>query len=288
MKIFKCDSTPSDAQRIRQRVKKDYEQTVQIHQAMSRWPGLAAVRPVGYSLELLASVTEEAPGETLLAHLQSKAVWLATERHSNEPQDTMKRVGSWLRAFQSIGPRTGHVSVDSLRAYIDVRLERLTTLPAAHFNADDRRHVLAHLDRLSAIADPIDLEEVPVHRDLAPGNILVSPDCVTVLDFAMTGTGSRLHDLTRLFVQVELVGLKPQFSKAVLHRATRGLLEGFDEGLTTQRPMFRLLSLLHRVNHLATLSKSRAPFPASAYNWHVRRAHRSWIERELRMSERGA
>lgn len=285
VKIFKC--APDDVERIRGRVARDFERTRQIYQAMARWADLGAVRPVACSPQLLVSVTEEAPGETLLAYLQSRSAWLTDGGSPTEPAATMTRVGRWLRAFQSTAPVAGMMPVDSLRSYVDVRLERLVALPSAGFSADDRRRVLAYIDRLGAAADPEDLEEVTIHGDLAPANILVTQDRVTVLDFAMAGTGSRLHDLTRLIVQVELVGLKPQFRTAVLQRAIRALLSGFDSDVTAQRPMFRLLSLLHRTNHLATLASSRASFPASAYNWHVRRAHRAWIERELRMSERG-
>jgi hypothetical protein len=288
IKIFKAGSSPDDVRRMRERVQSDFEKTRELYDAMSRWPGLGTVRPVAYSIEHLASVTEEAPGETLLAHLQTHAAWLSTDRDAGEPEGTMKRVGAWLRAFQSTAPPVGRVSIDDLRRYIDIRLERLTSLPLANFTGEDRRRALQRIEQLGAAADPVDLEEVRVHRDLAPGNILVSRDRITVLDFAMSGTGSRLHDLTRLFLQIELVALKPQFRRSVLRRAARALLEGFDTEVTTDRPMFRLLSLLHHVNHLGTLAKSRAPFPVNAYNWHVRRAHRAWIERELRMTERGA
>lgn len=287
VKLFKCAS-PKDLERIRGRVAREFEQTSDVHRAMSRWQGLGTIRPVACSPELLVSVTEEAPGTTLLAYLESRVRWRGRKSPGDDLASTMGRVGRWLQAFQTVAPSGGRTTVDAVRSYVDLRLVRLTELPRSGFTQADRERVLSHIARLGDRVDAADLEEVAVHGDLALGNILVSADRITVLDFPMMGTGSRLHDLTRLYTQIELMALKPQFRRSVLRTALASLLQGFDVNVTTRRPMFRLLSLQHRINHLATLSVSQPSFPTSAYNWHVRRAHRSWIERELRMSERGA
>jgi Ser/Thr protein kinase RdoA (MazF antagonist) len=287
VKIFKSTGSFEDTERMRRRVEHDFERTREIHRAMSVWPDLRVVTPVACHAEHLATVTEEAPGRPLFEHLRAHVGWLPAGT-SVEPGATMERIGRWIRAFQAAAPSGGSISLDGLRGYVDVRLSRLTTIRAAGFDAADRRRVLSHIDRLGALADPGDFEEAPIHGDLALGNILVSPGHVTVLDFAMAGIGSRLHDLSRLFVQVELMALKPQMRTASLKRANRALLSGFDASLTPERPMFRLLSMLHRVNHFLTLSTSRRTFPESAYNWHVRRHHRAWMMRELRESELSA
>jgi hypothetical protein len=109
----------------------------------------------------------------------------------------------------------------------------------------------------------------------------VSGDRIVVLDFAMTSRGTRLHDLTRLYLQTDLLGAKPQFRRQVLDSALLALLDGYEPGLTTADPLFRLLSLLHRVNHLGTLTLNRARFPASLYNRRLRSIHGRWIAREL-------
>lgn len=285
VKIFKAAA--ADVQRMTLRVARDFETTSHIHDALSQWGELGAVRPVACYPEHLATVTEEAPGRTLAEYLQAGAVWLPTHDRLIDLAATMERVGRWVRAFQTSAPSRGPMTIDRLRSYVDLRLARLTELPAAGFDAEDRSRVLAHIDRLGRVVDAIDLEEVPIHADLAPGNILVSQDRVTVLDFAMCSVGSRLHDLARLFLQVKLMALKPQFRRAVLRQLNVALLRGFDPTLDAGRPMFRLLLLQHRINHLATLSAMQESFPASAYNWHIRRHHRAWISRELRHSERG-
>lgn len=285
VKVFKSTGSAEDVERMRRRVAHDFERTREIHRTMASSTDLRVVTPVVCNPDYLATITEEAPGRTLFDHLRSHAGWVPALR-CHEPATTMERIGRWVQAFQAGAPSRGVISIDALRSYVDVRLQKLAALPHAGFSSDDRRRVLAYIDRTGAEVEPSDLREVTIHGDLAPGNILVSPDGVTVLDFAMVGLGSRLHDLSRLFVQIELMALKPQIRTAVLQRANRALLGAFDASLTPQQPMFRLLLMLHRVNHLLTLSTARGAFPASVYNWHVRRHHRAWITRELRRLER--
>jgi Ser/Thr protein kinase RdoA (MazF antagonist) len=200
----------------------------------------------------------------------------------------MEKAGSWVRAFQSIDPEPGRMSVDALRSYIDIRLERLVSAPPASFGESDRARVLEYIGQLYATASADDRLEVPIHGDLAPANMLVSGDRVIVLDFAMCGRGSVLHDLSRLYLQVDLLRLKPQFSGSVVDSLGRSLLRGFDPQLTPDRPMFRLLLMQHRINHLATLSLNHERFPANLYSRRVRRHHRAHLERELCRFEDGA
>jgi hypothetical protein len=43
--------------------------------------------------------------------------------------------------------------------------------------------------------------------------------------------------------------------------------------------------MLHRVNHLGTLSLHAEPFPANVMSYRVRRLHLGWIEQQLRDTE---
>jgi hypothetical protein len=103
-----------------------------------------------------------------------------------------------------------------------------------------------------------------------------------VLDFAMAKRGTRLHDLTRLYLQVELLGAKPRFRSSVLGKLQLALLRGFDAALTTSDPLFRYMLMLHRINHLATVSSRKSPFRESLYNLYLRRIHGQRIVEELR------
>jgi aminoglycoside phosphotransferase (APT) family kinase protein len=196
----------------------------------------------------------------------------------------MGKVGRWIDVFQAADRAGNTVSVDGLKQYIDVRLARLADHRSADFTRADRARVLRHIDWLAEQIPERDLVEVPVHSDMALGNILASGERVVVLDFAMAKRGSRLHDLTRVYVQMALLGLKPQIRTSTLQRLQRALLAGFDPGLSDLTPLFRLSVLLHRVNHLATVTVKRSSVAESLYNRLVRRQHARWISAELARS----
>jgi Ser/Thr protein kinase RdoA (MazF antagonist) len=187
--------------------------------------------------------------------------------------------------FQGLDASPAYLTIGALKAYIDHRLLRLVREPEAGFTERDRQDVLTHIDALGSLVQENELDEVPVHADMALGNLLVAGSRIVVLDFAMTNRGSRLLDLTRLFVQMDLLTVKPHVHRALVHRLQQSMIAGFDSTLTQDRPLFRLLLLLHRINHLATLSVNPAPFLENLYNGLVKKHHRRWLTAEM---QRGA
>ena len=284
VKLTKPTALNGDREKLRQRVARDFETTCRVHASMAAHGDLGTVPPVACYPEHLAIVTEEVVGQTLLDHLRNAAAWFPTEERLGHLADDMRRVGRWLRAFQQTEPRAGRVSLDELRAYIDHRLQRLANAPGSRFTAQSRRDVLCCVDALSREVPADELREVPIHADLAPGNILIAGGRVVVLDFAMSRRGSFLHDLTRLALQIEMLGVKPYFKRAVLARLTAALIDGYGESVTVEGPLFRLLTLLHRVNQLTGLTINSAPTPAAVYNGFVRRHHRRRIADEVRLA----
>jgi Ser/Thr protein kinase RdoA (MazF antagonist) len=285
VKVFK--PRPSHTlEQMRARVVRDFESTRRIHEAMAAYPDLGTVTPVACYPDHLAVITEETRGETLAAFVETRARWFPGARELGDLVAVLARTGRWVRAFQSIDPQPGEIALAALRSYIDVRLERLVREPLARLTETQRSRVLRHLDALGRLVPPADLAEVSIHADLAPGNVLVAGRRIVVLDFAMMRRGSRLHDLSRLYVQLELLNGKPQFQRHVVKALQRALLQGFDPDLTDSHPLFRLLLVLHRINHLNTLAVRREHFPATLYNAHLRRQHRRWLEREVSSTER--
>jgi hypothetical protein len=282
VKVFKPKPVTDGVEQMRRRVVHDYAITRHIHQELSRFEHLDAVRPIVCFPEHLTVVTEEAEGRTLLAHLETKATWFPRPAALDDLAETMASVGRWLRALQSIDPASDHVAPGDVRDYIDLRLQRLVAGGSAVVTASTRRALLHQIERLGAAVAPDAWRSVLIHADLAPGNILVSGRRIVVLDFAMSGRGTFLHDLTRLSLQMDLLCGKPRFRPAVIARLQTALLEGFDSSLSDRHPLFRLLSLLHRVNHLATLTLQPAPFPVSVYHRRLRARHARWIAHELR------
>jgi len=269
IKIFKPKPVDGAVEKMRLRVAHDFEITRQISEA----------RPIACYVDHLAIVTEQADGETLLSHLQSCARWFPGAQTKRQLAETLSSVGLWLRAFQAIDPGRDRVALADLRDYVDQRLERLV----AHgvFSESQRQRMLRHLDAVGEQVPSSELADVLVHADFALGNILVSGRRIVVLDLAMAQRGSSLHDISRLYLQLDVLRGKPQFRTTIVRELQNALLRGFDETLTPARPLFRYLLMLHRVNHLTTLSVNPEPFPASALSRRVRQIHQRWIGQEL-------
>ncbi len=172
------------------RFRKDYDVTRRAFDAMRSTSEIRCVEPIACYEDLLGVVTQEARGRPLSAVITRSAAWPVTA--SLMPVEVaLLRVGRWVATFQRIAPdaEPSRMSLDGTRRYIDSRLEKLTRLPRARFSHADRRDVLTFFDSRAAEVSSIDLVDVPVHGDIVPSNIVVAPDCVTVLDFGMTARG---------------------------------------------------------------------------------------------------
>lgn len=281
VKAFKRKSDDPDDSRMRRRVAHEFQTLQRAHSAMQSHTDLGVVRPVACYPEHLTIVTEEAPGETLLTQLTGDAVWWPPAATLKVLEEALARVGRWVSAYQAAAPMGDTLSLDETRLYVDRRLEMLVREPRARFTEADRARVLSYVESLSSHVSADDSRSVMAHGDLAMGNILVSESRVTVLDFAMAQHASRLHDIARLYMQIEMLGAKPWFRPRTLRRLQRALLRGFDPELDENAPLFRLMLLLHRVNNFATVSLRPAPFPAGLYDAHIGRLHRRWLAREV-------
>ena len=281
LKIFKPKS-PSAGVDLRARVVKDFETTRAISSFMKQWNDTGAIHPIACYEDVLAIVTEEASGTTLLERLRTQARWFPGRVRMQALDEVMAACGRWLERFHDFERSEGNVSVADLRSYIDVRLRRLVDQRV--MTGEYREQILRHLDRLAGGISTSDLREVAIHADLAPGNILVSADRIVVLDFAMAGRGSYLHDISRLFLQIDLLLAKPQFMTGTIRRLQAALLRGLDPSLTPAHPLFRYLLMLHRINHLGTLALHRERFPSSILSARARQLHRQWIGEQLKSS----
>jgi hypothetical protein len=105
-----------------------------------------------------------------------------------------------------------------------------------------------------------------------------------VLDFAMVSHDVPLQDVAKVFLQLDLLRVKPLINGRVIRALQEALLEGFEPSLRVDRPLFRLVMLLHRVNHLTGLTVHSAPVAESLYNRVVCHQHRRWIAGELSRS----
>jgi hypothetical protein len=280
VKLFKPKPDLGD-DAMRRRVRHEFDVTARVHAAMAEWRHYGTVKPLACYPDLLAIVTEEAAGATLLAHLDAQARWFPTSARLQRLRQTAEAIGGWLRAFQQIDHSPGAVPLHDLRDYVEPRLERLVRSRDGELTDETAERVLQYIDTLGSVVSADDLREVSTHADFGFGNILVDGDRIVVLDLAMMRRGVRVLDLARLVMQLDLLVGKPVFRPQTIAALRQALMAGFDATLTPADPLFRIVSMLHRINHLSTLVLKPEGFVTRLYSSRLIAMHRRWIEREL-------
>jgi hypothetical protein len=280
VKAVKVAGDAAARDRMRARVAHEFDVTKLVFDAMHGQPDIDVARPVACYPEHLVIATEQVAGVTMLDYVIGHASWFG-RADSGELATIMTNTGRWLRAFQSFDAGRGNVTLEWFRDYVDIRLRRLVARSGGRFREPDRQRTLEHINRLWPHVAADHLREVAIHADLALTNVLVAGRRIVVLDFAMAKRGGPLHDLTRLYAQIETLGMKPHLRRAVLRDAQDALLAGFDSSLTHDSPAIRLYVLLHRINHYGSLILKPASFPTSWYNVLVATQHRRWLDSEL-------
>jgi thiamine kinase-like enzyme len=274
-----CKVDPRDLKEVdkrRRRILLDVETAQRVHRAMHGVPGVSAVQPIAVFPEQLSVVTVEFPGRTLARVLNERAAWFPQRKTRDELCSTLARIGPWLRALHAIAPAGRRFSLDGMREYMEVRLARL--VKAQVLTPRDRLGVLAFFEEQRAAVGEEDLREVTIHGDLSLSNVLVSGTTIAVLDFEMSRPGSVLHDLSRLYTQIELRRLDLRFTSPVIDSLLRAVLSGFDRPLRPDEPLFQLLRLQHLLNRLKTLATRPVSRPIDrTYRWWVMRRLRGWL-----------
>jgi serine/threonine protein kinase len=278
VKVSKSKVVNGASSGMRARVEKDFRVTQHVFERMAGGDRYGAVRPVACYPSHLAIVTEEVPGETLLNVVERRIRWSALPGGSGDLSDAFAAAGTWIRDFQE--PEEGSFSLAWIRDYVDSRLQRIAKVTAAR-GERLRERVLRHIDRLGARLPGEPAAAVTVHADLSPSNIMVCGKRVVVLDFAMARPGHPLQDVARLFTQLDLLALKPQFRRAAIRPLQDALLRGFDPGLRADDPAFRLQVLAQRINHLGSLSTKKYGIVERIYNRFIVWQHWRWIEAEI-------
>ena len=269
--------TAGDREAMARRVAGAFESTVKLYEALSSCEGVRTVRPIACFPEHLAVVTEEAAGTTLLDRV---TVGLRRGRPGSaiaQLETAMHRVAAWLLAYQASAPWQGRCDLDQMREYIDVRLRRLVAGARSGFSPELRIAVLEAFGKTAPTIESAELACVPVHGDFALGNLLVAGDTVTVLDFDMSARGCRYHDLSHLYLQLDLAKAKPWLRTSGLERLQSALLHGFDPVLHQDQPLFRLMFLQHVVCHLARLVEQRENAIQRVYTQRQQRRHYRWL-----------
>ncbi len=105
VKIYKPKPLPGGPDAMRDRVAHDFDATRRVYAAMLPHGDVGAVPPVACYPDLLAIVTEQVDGPTLLEYLEKRAAWMRSGGPVDELCETMRRVGRWIRIYQATDAR---------------------------------------------------------------------------------------------------------------------------------------------------------------------------------------
>jgi Ser/Thr protein kinase RdoA (MazF antagonist) len=279
IKLVKPRKAVDAAAETRRRLLHDVQVTTQVAEGLKRTPDLRAVEIIANFDEPLAVITEQAPGTPLDRFIATYGRWPARKSSIANLSAVLSRAGRWIAAFQRVAPDASpsHLDVAAIREYIDVRLRKLRTVKRSRFGEEERQAILRHFDARATEIPRNDLIEVPVHGDVTPSNIIVAPERLTVLDFAMTSRGSRFLDIARLYTQLEFYTAKPQYRPAVIRQVQDAALAGYDPALTRDHPLFEICAIQHVVCHYLSHARQPGRFPASLYSDVQLRHHRRWL-----------
>ena len=265
-KILKPYSdTPDEQVRADRMLRREFNATKALFQVLQQDSEIGAVRPIAFLPEHRAVVTEEMPGQQL-------SQVLASASHSSPDLLAIaRRIGGWIRIYQSIAAAPKVVSLAERRAYLD---ERLAQLEKRVISRAERQGVLATFDALAGQLGP-EVPAVPIHADLSPTNIIVDGNGrIAVLDFTMAKMGATCHDISHLYFHLELNGARRQ-KREMMRDFQQALLAGYSPPLSDDSALFRLMLIQHAVCHVALLaSQRRLPVVDWVYGWFVRRRWR--------------
>jgi Phosphotransferase enzyme family len=252
----RAGDTPPNAQT---RVRRD----ARLYEAVRQDDEIGAVRPIATLPEHRTLVTEEVAGRSFAEYLKQ------ADSLTDEMAACAARVGWWVRTYQGLLRIEDVVRLDERRQYLDARLR---LLKGRVLSAADRRQTLARFDELADLLGIAVVPAVTIHADFSPTNIIVSGEGrVTVLDFTMAKTGTRLHDLTHAHFHLELLAARHRRREAIYRKLQDAMLAGFDPRLDAGDPLFRMMLLQHAVYHVALLAERRIPLVERAYRWFLRR-----------------
>jgi len=228
-------------------VREEFAATMRLHAALAGRPGLVSPRPIASLPEHAAIVTQELQGTPFDRLLRLR------RRRTRVPtlEAIATRIGAWLRAYQGSAAAAGVWSAAAARAYLDDRLRHLTRA----LGEAARVRALTAFDRIASELPGAPEPLVPIHADLCPGNIMVTPGGgVAVLDFATAQTGTRYHDVSHLYMHLQLARGRARRRGLALEPVQRTLLAAFDRPEAIRHPLFRLMLLQHVVCHVTQLA----------------------------------
>ncbi len=295
-KIFRpSQKNLQQQQKYLDRLQIEFEVAAHLHERLHAEPGIGIVRPLAYYPDLLALVTEEAPGENLADIVSAACKRWALRNTLHQAVLHCHRAGTALAAMQVATEQTERGEASEILEYIDVRLQRLRASEAVPFSEADYKRVRHFLEQTLQRVPRAQLAQCGCHCDYAPFNLLADNARVTVLDFSMYKVGSCYNDVTYFHHRLQSYLHKPIFNPAAIRTVQSAFLEGYNQALGRERDpiekdlMFRVMWMKHVINNYSALMRNRVgggrreALPVRMFHQHVFRRYNAWLQHMSRV-----
>jgi hypothetical protein len=282
---LKVDSTEGRCD-LQDRVKREYEAIRLVYDGFKGHPCFSRLKPIACFPEMFTVVTEECPGEVFLRLLEREGRFYRSSRRLERLVRYCHDVGRWLSIFQDftrVNPEE-RFNIDSMIEYVDIRLKHLVESPPVSFNPVLREQIIRYFEFQKQAIESKDLALSGIMGDFCPANILVDEKGITVIDLAMYGRGSTLHDLSHFYQHLGYLLHKIIFTKEVVSRLQKALLDGYRNGFDETTPLFRLFQVQHILCRMVSSAKKWNNLPRIKQLFHRRvwRLHMDWLSRTCR------
>jgi len=253
--LLKGNNQEDDA-RVLQNMNREAEVTKNMSALLSGNASVSVPKVIAYFPEERVLVSEGKKGAQLLQEVAKHAKGRPEKEVFKRLQAYCHGIGAWLNDFQKIPPMAiGKNEVTKkLIEYVDLRLEILCK--SSHLDETMRSTVLDFLKKKLVLSAPERESACSVHGDFSLSNILVAPDQMTVLDFAMYRKGPRQFDPAYFYQHLEDFLTNPLFLKKTIASLQDAFLEGYQSHFDKRDPLFMAYHLRNAVNHLVDLSRT--------------------------------
>lgn len=273
-KQYTTDDWGGTAEVIRKRAEREYRLLQDLQSSGLFRRRLGVVRVASCDPQQATIATHEIIGQPL-------GSWLRDGSPRRKSLRPWYLAGAWLRTFQSLPipesafERLSEKDSPCLVHYCDLRLRSIREEGYPWPDAPTHRRLLRAIEKVDSGKEDWQRQQVWVHADYAPGNLLWGGGVLTPIDFATARTGGPLEDATYLIHRLEMQRVYRPWLRLPTAAFAQAILRGLGRPQADKSPGYKALMIRHLVCRLHTYVR-RPPC-------HLRQSvHDRWVRAVVR------
>ena len=281
VKIFK-NTYQKSLDAFKKNVRQEYETLQFWYQRLNSHPNFTTFHPLFFDSEHHCIITEAIEGENLGKLVEQKARFYPSPEDARQLEQWLEQAGQLLATFQKLIQPEKTYSLETLLHDARIRLDEMVNNPNSKISVQLREKILSFYQHHMDEAKNLSRNDPPVylHRDFGMNNILVAGHKLVIYDFNRMEVGHPLHDFTRLYFQLHMLGYKPIYRKAFLQKLKTAYFRGYGFQGSSQNLLFRFFLLRHVLTHyIGRMRRPEQSFLPRLYDQWVLFRHRQLMQR---------